>query len=191
MYQFLCTRRLSVQKLQIINKMKYFYFLFAIVCAVSAQDYYVNIDEGYPDWYLEPQMRYRRDVTLDRKVGANGRVFGTLGSNDDGLFGKGGYEHQIFNDNRGKLNGQVSGTRVLGPYGDSSHMGGGLNWQNSNAAASLDVSKQIHGPTSWSAAAGGKWPVGKNGDLSLQGTYNQMSGRRPDYGGQGVFNYHW
>ncbi|XP_022125815.2 gloverin isoform X1 [Pieris rapae] len=172
--------------------MKFLCVLFAIVCAVAAQEYYVElVDDGYPEWYLEPQMRVRRDLTVDQKVGENGRVFGTVGANDDGLFSKGGYEHQFFDDNRGKLTGQLSGIRVLGPLGDSSNFGGGLNWENSNAAASLDVTKQIHGPTSWSASGGGKWPVGKNGDISLQGTYDQISGRRPDYGGRAVYNYNW
>ncbi|CAG4944959.1 unnamed protein product [Parnassius apollo] len=122
----------------------------------------------------------------------NGRVFGTLGQNDAGLFGKGGYEHNFFDDDRGKLDGQVYGTRVLGPYGDSSHLGGALNWQNPNAAASLEVSKQIHGPDSIMAGAGGRWPVGKNGDFSLEGTYyGKTSGYKPEYGGRGVFNYRW
>ncbi|XP_049881116.1 gloverin-like [Pectinophora gossypiella] len=162
--------------------MKSFCIFAAVLVAVAA--------ESYPEWYIQ-QGRYRRDVTLDHKVGTNGRVFGTLGQNDAGLFGRGGYEHNIFDDHRGKLDGQVHGTRVLGPYGDSSHMGGGLNWQNSNAAASLDYNKQIHGPSSFNAAAGGKWPVGKNGDFSLQGTYGKTSGMRHDYGGRGVFNYRW
>ncbi|XP_041977066.1 gloverin-like [Aricia agestis] len=160
----------------------------AIILAAAAQEMYVEPYEGYPEWYISSPQRHRRDVTLDRKMG-DGRVYGTLGQNDNGLFGKAGYDHQIFNDGRGKLTGGVSGTRVLGPYGDSSHLGGGLNWQNSNAAASLDVSKQIHGPTSWNAGAGGRWPVGKNGDFSLQGTYGKTSGMRPQFGGMGNFNY--
>ncbi|XP_045507036.1 gloverin-like [Colias croceus] len=173
--------------------MKSICLFLAVVYNVAAQEFMHPqiVYDNYPDWYIQPQERYRRDVTVDRKVGENGRVFGTLGANDAGLFGKGGYDHQIFNDDRGKLNGQLSGTRVLGPYGDSSHLGGGLKWENSNAAASLDISKQIHGRTSLDAAAGGKWPVGKNGDFSLQGTYNQMSGMRPDYGVMGNYNYRW
>ncbi|CAG9568609.1 unnamed protein product [Danaus chrysippus] len=107
----------------------------------------------------------------------------------NGLFGKGGYEHQIFNDHRGTLNAQAYGTRVLGPAGDSSHLGGALNWKNPNAAASFDISKQIHGGTSYQAAAGGRWPVGKNGDFSLQGTYGKQAFMRREYGGLGSFNY--
>lgn len=62
--------------------------------------------------------------------------------------GKAGYERNIFNDNRGKLDAQAFGTRTLSPYGDSSALGGALKWKNDNAAASFDISKQIHGPTS-------------------------------------------
>ncbi|CAG4944953.1 unnamed protein product [Parnassius apollo] len=180
--------------------MKFLCVLFGIIASVAAQGYdypmhpQIVIDR-YPEWYihssnLDPQQRHRRDVTFDHKTD-NGRVFGTLGQNDAGLFGKGGYEHNFFDDHRGKLDGQVYGTRVLGPYGDSSHLGGALNWQNSNAAASLEASKQIHGPDSIMAGAGGRWPVGKNGDFSLEGTYGKTSGYKPEYGGRGVFNYRW
>ncbi|XP_045762959.1 gloverin-like [Maniola jurtina] len=173
--------------------MQFLYILPAVFLAVAAQEFYapqVVVVDTYPEWYVQSHPRERRDVTLDRKIG-DGRVFGTLGQNDAGLFGKGGYEHQIFNDNRGKLNGQVYGTRVLGAAGDSSHFGGGLNWQNPNAAASLDISRQIHGGTSYQAAAGGKWPVGKNGDFSLQGTYGRQHGLPRQYGGMANFNYRW
>ncbi|XP_072946365.1 gloverin-like [Epargyreus clarus] len=170
--------------------MQFIYVFAAVLVAVAAQhqDMEQEVYVSYPDWYIG--HRERRDVTFDHKTD-NGRVFGTLGQNDNGLFGRGGYEHQFFNDNRGNLQGQVHGTRVLGPYGDSSHLGGGLKWSNPNAAASLDVSKMIHGPTSYQAAAGGRWPVGKNGDFSLQGTYGKVSGMRPEYGGIGNFNYRW
>ncbi|XP_026497749.2 gloverin-like [Vanessa tameamea] len=165
-----------------------------LVAAVSAQDYQLEpeaIVVSYPEWYvINAEPRYRRDVTYDKKIG-DGRVFGTLGQNDNGLFGKGGYEHQFFNDNRGKLDGQMYGSRVLGPDGGSSHFGGGLNWKNPNAAASLDISRQIHGGTSYQAAAGGRWPVGKNGDLSLQGTYGRAAGMPREYGGLANFNYRW
>ncbi|XP_069355578.1 gloverin-like [Maniola hyperantus] len=175
--------------------MLFLYILPAVFLAVVAQEYYapqVIVADTYPEWYVQSHPRERRDVTLlDRKIGDDGRVFGTLGQNGAGLFGKGGYEHQIFNDNRGKLNGQVYGTRVLGAAGDSSHLGGGLNWQNPNAAASLDISRQIHGGTSYQAAAGGKWPVGKNGDISLQGTYGRQHGLPREYGGMANFNYRW
>lgn len=141
--------------------------------------------------------RFRRGVSMDPKTGDvtadhkinNGRVFGTLGSNDNGLFGKAGVEKNIFNDHRGRLDGNAYGQRNLSPYGDSSSLGGGLKWQNNNAAASFDVNKQIHGGTSWNAAGGGKWPVGKNGDFGLQGTYSHMPHGIRDYGARGVFNY--
>ncbi|KAL0860451.1 hypothetical protein ABMA27_009840 [Loxostege sticticalis] len=142
--------------------------------------------------------RFRRDISLDPKTGDltaqhkmdNSRVFGTVGSNDAGLFGKAGYERNIFNDNRGKLDAQAFGTRTLSPYGDSSALGGALKWKNDNAAASFDISKQIHGPTSWTAAGGGRWPVGKNGDFGLDATYSRMGGMK-DYGGRAVYNYRW
>ncbi|XP_013168697.1 PREDICTED: gloverin-like [Papilio xuthus] len=171
--------------------MKFVFVLFCFIAAVAAQDILL---ESYPVWYITPEspieqyQRYRRDVTFDHKTD-NGRVFGTLGQNDAGLFGKGGYEHNFFDDHRGKLDGQAYGTRVLGPYGDSSHLGGALNWRNDNAAASLDVSKMIHGPTSVSAGAGGAWPVGKNGDFSLQGTYGKTGGYNSEFGGLAKFNY--
>ncbi|KAI5652132.1 gloverin-like protein domain-containing protein [Phthorimaea operculella] len=147
-------------------------------------------NHGYPDQMeYVPNPRFRRQVTLDHKVGQNGRVFGTLGSNDNGLYGKGGYEHNIFNDHRGTLNGQVSGTRVLGPYGGSSHVGGALNWKNDRASASLEASKMIHGPTSINAAAGARWPIGRNGDLSAQGFYSHTQGFGRDYGGRLNYRY--
>ncbi|CAH2098332.1 unnamed protein product [Euphydryas editha] len=161
-----------------------------LVVTVVAQDYQPELDvaiDPYPEWYA---TRQRRDVTFDKQMG-DGRVFGTLGQNNAGLFGKAGYEHQIFNDQRGKLTGQAHGMRVLGPQGGSSHFGGGLNWKNPNAAASFDISKQVHGGTSYQAAAGGRWPVGKNGDFSLQGTYGRAAGMRREYGGLANFNYRW
>ncbi|KAL4716777.1 hypothetical protein ACJJTC_001933 [Scirpophaga incertulas] len=185
-------------------------FASALIMAVGAQEFVPpqgliisdhDQSEIYPaeqvldsDVYLQYHPRFRRDVTwnpsgvtVDRTSG-NNRVFGSLGSNDNGLFGKAGVDHTIFNDARGKLNAQAHGTRTLGPYGGTSEFGGALNWKNDNAAASFDVSKQIHGPTSWSAAAGGRWPVGKNGNIGLDGTASRINGVR-DYGAQGVFNY--
>ncbi|VVD01240.1 gloverin-like [Leptidea sinapis] len=177
--------------------MKQVCVLITMVCTIAAQEFVpVLRDPTYPVWYVggavggTVRQRGRRDVTVDRKVGDNGKVFGTLGANDNGLFGKGGYEHQIFDDARGKLSGQLSGSRVLGPMGDASLVGGGLRYENPNAQASLDITKQIHGHTMYSAAAGGKWPVGKNGDFSVQGTYNQMPGLR-DYGAMANYNYRW
>ncbi|CAG9792416.1 unnamed protein product [Diatraea saccharalis] len=172
---------------------------FAVVfVAATAQEYdhhpyeiLFNNYELIPESYVDPQvgLRYRRDVTIDHKTD-NGRVFGTLGQNDDGLFGRAGVERNIFNDARGRLDAQAHGTRTIGPMGGSSALGGSLNWRNDNAAASFDVSKQIHGPTSWSAAGGGRWPVGKNGDFGVDGTYSRFGGMK-DYGARGVFNYRW
>ncbi|CAH0714945.1 unnamed protein product, partial [Brenthis ino] len=171
--------------------MQCLYILPAVSLAIVAQEYQWQPDASYPVWYLGKELaRERRDVTLDKQIG-DGRVFGTLGQNDAGLFGKGGYEHQFFNDDRGKLNGQVYGTHVLGPAGDSSSFGGALNWKDPHAAASFDISKQVHSGTSYQAAAGGRWPVGKNGDFSLQGTYGRQAGMRREYGGLANFNYRW
>nr|XP_032521717.1 gloverin-like [Danaus plexippus plexippus] len=131
--------------------MYFLYILFGVIFSASAQEFVepAFVVEPYPEWYVG--QRVRRDVTFDKQIG-DGKVFGTLGQNDKGLFGKGGYEHQIFNDHRGTLNAQAYGTRVLGPAGDSSHLGGALNWKNPNAAASFDISKQIHGGTSVSTS---------------------------------------
>ncbi|XP_048007045.1 gloverin-like isoform X2 [Leguminivora glycinivorella] len=122
--------------------------LVALVCVAMAQ---VSVPPGYKERYPNhypwaKNVRHARDVTWDRSVG-NGKVFGTLGSNDQGLFGKGGYKETIFNDARGKLDAQAYGSRVLSPAGDSSHFGGKLDWANDNAKAALDISKQIHGKT--------------------------------------------
>ncbi|XP_026316152.1 gloverin-like [Hyposmocoma kahamanoa] len=178
--------------------MKFLIAFGVALAAVVAQEenlepQYVYVD-AYPEWYVQPavehQERYRRDVTYSKPVGG-GKVFGTLGQNDNGLFGKAGYNRNIFDDHRGKLDGSAYGTRVLGPNGASSHVGGSLNWKNSNAAANLDISKQIHGPSSINAGAGGRWPVGKNGDFSAQGFYGKTSGFPSDYGVRGVYNYRW
>ncbi|XP_028168252.1 gloverin-like [Ostrinia furnacalis] len=189
----------------------------ACLMVASAQEYFIQDDDtsifsAIPepasehvlssDEYLVPHYvalpRVRRDVSIDPKTGDltaahkmdNGRVFGTVGSNDAGLFGKAGYEHNIFDDARGKMDAQAFGTRTLGPYGDSSALGGALKWRDDHAQASFDINKQVHGPTSWTAAGGGRWPVGKNGDFGLEGTYSRMGGMK-DYGGRASYNYRW
>ncbi|XP_028168250.1 gloverin-like [Ostrinia furnacalis] len=191
----------------------------ALLMVAAAQEFYVPPyaqDTGYlleepmyndehaftSDGETEPLFgvhpRFRREVSIDPKTGDltadhkmdNGRVFGTVGSNDAGLFGKAGYEHNIFDDARGKMDAQAFGTRTLGPYGDSSALGGALKWRDDHAQASFDINKQVHGPTSWTAAGGGHWPVGKNGDFGLEGTYSRMAGMN-DYGGRAVYNYRW
>lgn len=47
------------------------------------------------------------------------------------------------------MQGQAYGTRMLGATGDSSMLGGKLNWNNVNkdASAALEITKQIHGHT--------------------------------------------
>ncbi|CAH2268338.1 gloverin-like [Pararge aegeria] len=172
------------------DRMQFLYILPAVFLVVVAQEYYEpqQVLDTYPEWYVQSHPRERRDVTYIKRT-ADGRFIGTLGENEAGLFGRGAYQHQIFNDNRGKMDAQVYGTRVLGSAGDSTHLGGALNWQNPNAAASLDISRQIHGGTSYQAAAGGKWPVGKNGDISVQGTYGRQHGLPHEYGAMANFNY--
>ncbi|CAH0403368.1 unnamed protein product [Chilo suppressalis] len=175
--------------------MKFLVAFSAVLVVAMAQQYehpydiiYNNFDE-LPESYVDSEqgLRFRRDITFDRNID-NGRVFGTLGSTDDGLFGRAGVERHIFNDARGRLDAQAHGTRTLGPAGGTSALGGSLNWRNDNANAALDVSKQIGGSTSWSAAGGGRWPIGKNGDFGVDGTFSRINGLK-DYGARGVFNY--
>ncbi|KAG6460579.1 hypothetical protein O3G_MSEX012084 [Manduca sexta] len=163
----------------------------ACACAqVSMPPQYAQI---YPEYYkYSKQVRHPRDVTWDKQVGNNGKVFGTLGQNDQGLFGKGGYQHQFFDDHRGKLTGQGYGSRVLGPYGDSTNFGGRLDWANKNANAALDVTKSIGGRTGLTASGSGVWQLGKNTDLSAGGTLSQTLGHgKPDVGFQGLFQHRW
>ncbi|KAI8423595.1 hypothetical protein MSG28_012673 [Choristoneura fumiferana] len=63
----------------------------------------------------------------------------------DFILGQGGYEHNIINDDRGRLAAQAYGTRVLGPTRDSTHLGSKLTWQDSNSMASIDASKRLGG----------------------------------------------
>ncbi|XP_059056319.1 gloverin-like [Achroia grisella] len=167
-------------------------YIFAGILAVVATQEYIEIDR-YPDWYVQPQeehLRHRRQLSVDKSGDVtyahgspNNKVFGTLGSRGENLFGKLGYQHNFINDDRGKLTGTAYGTRVLSPYGNSNHLGGRVDWAGRHTAASLDVSKQLHGPTSIQAAGGAKWPIGRNGEMSLQGTYNRFGGMQ-DYGGR-------
>nr|WJG69170.1 gloverin 2 [Dioryctria sylvestrella] len=117
--------------------------------------------DNYPSWYVSPEhLRYRRQLSADPKTGDvtyshgvsdSGKVFGTLGSRGDALFGKAGYNHNIFDDNRGKLDATGYGAHVISPYGDSNHFGGRVDYTGAHSKASLDVSKQIHGMTSVSS----------------------------------------
>ncbi|XP_023937663.2 gloverin [Bicyclus anynana] len=129
---------------------------------------------------------FPRDITWDTKAG-DGKVFGTLGNKDDGsLFGKAGYKQDIFNDDRGKLTGEAYGTRVLGPTGDASLLGGKLNWNNAakDAAANFELTKQIHGRTGAQADLSKVWNLDKNTRISAGGHVSQADlGRgKPDYG---------
>ncbi|KAM3963600.1 gloverin-like [Aphomia sociella] len=184
--------------------MKSLYIFASVLIVVAAQDYETHpqiIITSYPEWYRNeyPHPRHQRDlsvdkntgdVTLDHKTSPDGRIFGTLGSRDESLFGKAGYQHNVFDDHRGKLDASAYGSRVLSPYGASSNLGGRLDYKNDNAAASLDLSRQIGGFTAVDAAAGGRWPIGKNGDFTVQGTYSRF-GPIQDYGARAGLNYRW
>ncbi|XP_063631915.1 gloverin-like [Cydia splendana] len=155
--------------------------LVALVCVAMAQ---VSVPPGYkeryPNYYpWAKNARHARDVTWDRSVG-DGKVFGTLGSTDQGLFGKAGYKETVFNDARGKLDAQAYGSRVLGPAGDSSHFGGKLDWANDNAKAALDISKQIHGKTTVDASGAGVWNLDKNTQFSAGGGVSHTGSGKPD-----------
>ncbi|XP_013191377.2 gloverin-like [Amyelois transitella] len=173
----------------------------AFVCllvAVAAQEFIHPEELEALSWYQSPEhLRYRRqlkadpktgDVTYTHKTSDSGQLFGTLGSRGDAAFGKAGYKQNIFDDNRGKLDATGYGSHVISPYGSSNHLGGRVDYTGDHTKASLDVSKQLHGMTSLEAAAGARWPIGKNGDISLEGTYNRM-GPFQDYGARAGLNY--
>ncbi|XP_048487396.1 gloverin isoform X2 [Plutella xylostella] len=153
-----------------------------LVAYVSAQAYILpGYTEKDPEFYRQLAMKQQR--TWGTRAGP-GRVFGTLGSTDAGLFGKAGYRQDIFNDARGRLQREAYGSRVLGATGDSSHVGGALDYSSKHASGSVDVSRQIGGVTSLQAEGKGVWPLGKNSEVSAGGMIRQESlGRgRPDYG---------
>ena len=181
--------------------MQSLYIFAGILVAVAAQEYiqpYIMVDR-YPDWYISrsqnEHLRLRRQLSVNKNGDVtlahgspNDKVFGTLGSRGESAFGKLGYQHNFINDDRGKLTGTAYGSRVLSPYGNSNHLGGRVDWASKHTSASLDVSRQMHGPTAIQAAAGGKWPVGRNGEISAQGTYDRI-GRMQDYGGRLGYTY--
>ncbi|XP_034826221.1 gloverin-like [Maniola hyperantus] len=161
-----------------------FVLLACVYAQVSQPPHY---KEKYPNTYqFVKQARHPRDVTWDKQVG-NGKVFGTLGDKDDGsVYGKAGYKQDFFNDERGKLTGEAYGARVLGPNGDSSFLGGKVNWNNAakDAEANLELTRQIHGRTGAQADFSKVWNLDKNTRISAGGTVSQADlGRgRPDYG---------
>nr|XP_049705926.1 gloverin [Helicoverpa armigera] len=163
--------------------------LAAFVACTYAQMY---VQEEPMDWYPGYQKlvsRHPRDLTWSRGVG-NGRVFGTLGSTDDSVFGRGGYKQDIFNDHRGHLQGQAYGSRVLSPYGDSSNLGGRLDWSNPNAKAGLDVHKQIGGGSGMKLSGDGVWNFDKNTRLSAGGNLDKTFGHhKPQIGVQAEFQH--
>ncbi|GBP37510.1 Gloverin [Eumeta japonica] len=104
--------------------------------------------------------------------------------------GKGVYEKNIFDDSRGKLDGRVQGTRVLGPFEDSSHVGGGLTWETNHAVSTLDLNKEIGGRTRLDATYGGKWRLDPRTDFSLGAGYSQtFPGSGPQFGINGKLTF--
>ncbi|KAJ8708769.1 hypothetical protein PYW08_010151 [Mythimna loreyi] len=145
---------------------------------------------GHPDCpllYPRPHHRHPRDTNWQRNVG-RGQVFGTLGSTDDAIFGRGGYRQDIFNNQHGRLQGEGYGTRVLGAGGDSSILGGKLNWNNANqnVRAGLDVHKQIGGHSGMKLTGDGVWKLDHNTRFVAGGNVQKQFGHhRPEVGIQG------
>ncbi|CAB3245057.1 unnamed protein product [Arctia plantaginis] len=142
-----------------------------------------NAHQRYPEYYKYSKIaRHQRDLTWESKAG-KGKVFGTLGQTDDSLFGKGGYKQDIFKDQRGHLEGQAYGSRVLGPNGGKSLMGGKLDWSNDNAKVSADINKEIGGRSGLTVTGEGKWKLDKNTRLSAGGHVQKTFGHdKPDIG---------
>nr|XP_049705925.1 gloverin [Helicoverpa armigera] len=161
--------------------------LLACVCArMTTPDVY----KGRPlREQLSKVARHARDVSWSTNAG-RGQVFGTLGSTDDSLFGRGGYKQDIFNDHRGHLQGQAYGSRVLGAYGDSTSLGGKLDWNNDNAKASLDVYKDIGRGSGMKLSGDGVWKLDHNTRLSAGGNLQKNFGHdRPEIGIQGKIEH--
>nr|BAD51474.1 gloverin-like protein 2 [Bombyx mori] len=173
-----------------MNTNLFYIFATTLVC-VNAEVY--GPSDYAEDYSISGQSsrRHPRDVTWDKQMGG-GKVFGTLGQNDDGLFGKAGYNREIFNDDRGKLTGQAYGTRVLGPGGDSTNYGGRLDWANKNAQATIDLNRQIGGRSGMTASGSGVWDLDKNTHFSAGGMVSKEFGhKRPDVGLQAEIRHDW
>ncbi|KAJ8708765.1 hypothetical protein PYW08_010147 [Mythimna loreyi] len=175
--------------------------LFCIAAGVActyAEEYYQPPPPGYlghPDAdlynYPIPHRRYARDLNWSRNF-AGGQVFGTLGSTDDSLYGRGGYRHDIFNNNHGRLQGEGYGTRVLGAGGDSSILGGKLNWNNANenVRAGLDIQKEIGGHSNMRLTGDGVWKLDHNTRFVAGGNVQKQFGHhRPEVGIQGAIEH--
>nr|WGO77590.1 gloverin [Lymantria dispar] len=157
---------------------------FALLAYTNAQvSMPAGYAERYPAYYKYSKIvRHPRDLSWERNFGG-GQLFGTLGSTDDSLFGRGGYKQDIFNDDRGRLQGQAYGSRVLGPYGDSSSFGGKLDWSNDNAKLGADIHREIGGRSGMTVTGEGVWELGKNTKLSAGGSVQKTFGHeRPDIG---------
>ncbi|KAJ8708771.1 hypothetical protein PYW08_010153 [Mythimna loreyi] len=130
------------------------------------------------------QNQFFKDLHFERNAG-RGKIFGTLGGNDAGLFGRGGYKADIFNDHRGRLQGQAYGERVLGAGGDSSKLGTKFDWHNANdnARASLDVHKEIGRGSGMTLSGDGVWKLDKNTRLVGGGNLEKNFGHdKPQIG---------
>ncbi|KAJ8708411.1 hypothetical protein PYW07_010536 [Mythimna separata] len=171
----------------------------ALVACAHATVYYrpppPAIAVGHPDadlyYYPNPHHRYARDLNWHRNA-AGGQIFGTLGSTDDSLYGRGGYRHDIFNNRHGRLQGEGYGTRVLGAGGDSSILGGKLNWNNANenVRAGVDIQKEIGGHSNMRLTGDGVWKLDHNTRFVAGGKVQKQFGHhRPGVGIQGAIEH--
>nr|AAG44367.1 gloverin precursor [Trichoplusia ni] len=145
--------------------------------------------QKYPQYKYSKVARHPRDTTWEHNVG-RGKIFGTLGSNDDSVFGRGGYKQDIFNDHRGRLSGQAYGSRVINDYGGSSILGGKLDWSNDNARAALDVHKEIGRGSGMKLSGDGVWKLDHNTRFSAGGNLQKNFGHnRPEFGIQGKIEH--
>nr|WGJ79125.1 gloverin [Hyphantria cunea] len=159
-----------------------------LVCAHAQAPIEFGYDERYPE-HEQYHVRHPRDLTWERNAGG-GNIFGTLGSTDDSVFGRGGYKQDIFNDHRGHLQGQAYGSRSLGAYGDSTSMGGKLDWSNNNARLGADINKEIGGRSGMTVTGEGQWNLDRNTRFMAGGHVQKTFGHnKPDVGFQAIFEH--
>ncbi|CAB3225872.1 unnamed protein product [Arctia plantaginis] len=160
-----------------------FVFVIGLMCAYAQVYRLPSNTERYPDNFFSLRNSLGGNSrTWEGNVG-RGKVFGTLGSTDGSLFGRGGYKQNIFNDHRGRLEGSAYGSRVLGPTGGSSSMGGTLDWSNDNAKVTADLNREIGGHTGLTVTGEGKWKLDKNTRLEAGGNLQKTFGHdKPDIG---------
>ncbi|XP_049881152.1 gloverin-like [Pectinophora gossypiella] len=140
-------------------------FLFGMVAVAYAQvSMAPGYKEKYPQYYhLSKQARHPRDVSWDKQVG-KGKVFGTLGTNDDGgLFVKARID-DFYAIMRKRLASLLSRLR---------------DTTSTILSVFADNLSQV------AASGSGIWNLDKNTKLSAGGTYQQEIGRgKPDLGVQ-------